>query len=84
MEITMPATVVIDLKNSSKTNLLIRDTDSLLNSRGFEVFNPNPRIYYNNESVNTGSLDSVVKMIKQSEYYTASVKQLVYTNNFKK
>jgi hypothetical protein len=80
----MPATVIITLKNSPKVNLLIRDSDNLLTSRGFRIFSQNPRIYYNNEQVNSTSLDSVVKMIKQSEFFNQSVKSLIYTAQFKK
>ena len=80
----MPATVVIELKNSPKVQFLIRDADNLLTTRGFRIFSQNPRIYYNNDQVNSTSLDSVVKMIKQSEFYNQTVKTLLYTAQFKK
>jgi len=79
----MSAIVILDLKNSPKTNQLINDADSVLNSRGFRVFSESPRIYYNNENVTTNTIISAIKMIKGSEFFTSSVKKIQYTNQFK-
>ncbi len=79
----MPAVVILDLKNSPKLNNILQDADSILNSRGFRVFSENPRIYYNNDPVQNGTVDSAVKMIKQSEFFSACIKKIQYTNQFK-
>ena len=79
----MSAIIILDLKNSPKINNLLQDVDNILNSRGFRVFSENPRIYYNDENVQNTSVESAVKMIKQSEFFTATVKKLQYTTQFK-
>ncbi len=79
----MSAIVILDLKNSPKVHNLLQDADNILNSRGFRVFSEHPRIYYNNESVQNTSIESAVKMIKQSEFFTAAVKKIQYTTQFK-
>ena len=79
----MSAIIILDLKNSPKINNLLQDADNILNSRGFRVFSENPRIYYNDENVQNTSVESAVKMIKQSEFFTATVKKLQYTTQFK-
>ncbi len=79
----MSAIIILDLKNSPKINNLLQDVDNILNSRGFRVFSENPRIYYNDKNVQNTSVQSAVKMIKQSEFFTVTVKKLQYTTQFK-
>ncbi len=83
----MPAVVILDVKNinnTSKNQLLFRDSDNLLTSRGFRIFSEYPRIYYNNEQINSTSLESVIKMIKQHEFYNQVVKDIIFTTQFKR
>ena len=80
----MAAIVLVNFKNSTKLQNFVADADSILRNRGFVVLAPNPRIYFNAGVVSQPTLTAAVNMLKKSEYYNAVVKEIMYSNQFRK
>lgn len=80
----MSAIVIIDLKNTPKLDNFIQDANNVFGSRGFTIISDEPRTYYNSKLVTASTLNSAVTMLKKSEFYNSCVKQLQYTQQFKK
>ena len=80
----MAAIVLVNFKNSTKINEFVADADSILRNRGFVVLAPNPRIYFNAGVVSQPTIAAAIKMLKSSEHYNAAVKEVLYSNQFRK
>ncbi len=80
----MSAIIIIELKNTPKVPMFLSDMSNITRPKGFRQFSQNPAIFYNDQNVPQTTILSIIKMLKVSEHYSQSVKNIQYVQQLKK